>query len=263
MDLIVITALVLALVACTERDTCGAMMCRIGPRVGTALRASVRTTVGAAPADDNADPLPEWKAAGTLVGGIVDQSPAWPTHVAGDQGFLIVASTAAVAEPSGWTELDDSPQAQGSSVVLQAFHREAAGSSEAAPLVEIGAGNNLACVIVTVDGASGVDSSVGAVSGASGLSSITFPSTATSGKNRLVLLVAARSLDESGAVLNGGASNGQLANLTTRVDAGTQAGNGGGIVVITGDMVPTGNTGASTVQTTATLYGCLTIAVEP
>jgi hypothetical protein len=229
--------------------------CQIGARLGV--------VVGGVHVGAVADP-PTVASVGTFIGGTTDQSPTPPSHVANDVLYLAVQATAAISAPSGWTEIADSPQAQGTSTRLHVFRRVATNGATAAPTVAIGTSNNLYCGIVAIRGAdtgTPEDDTAGATSGASGLATITWPRVTTTGQSRLVLLVASYSIDDAGPVSD--AYDTTLSNLSTLNDGGTTANNGGGLVIAAGTQGATGLSGVTTCRTIATLYACIAVAVKP
>lgn len=230
-------------------------------RIGASIGASVGVTGSAV---DLPTP-PAWVAAGTFVGGTTDQTPAPPAHQADDVLYLLIEATAAIAMPGGWTEVADSPQAQSTFTRLHVGRRVATDGSTPTPTVEIGTSNHLYCGIVAVRGAdtdTPEDDTAGAASGAAGLATITWPAAVTTGQSRLVLLVASYSIDDAGPIADQFASS-TLSLLTERVDGGTTAANGGGLIVATGVCGGTGSIGTPTCRVTATLWAAITIAVSP
>jgi hypothetical protein len=153
-----------------------------------------------------------------------------------------------ISAPSGWSEVSNSPQGTGSAAStdatsLQVFKMDtlADGSETTVALADSGA-SNIAVGFAT-DPAD-IDVSAGDVE-ATGSTSVTFPAVTTAGPDRLILNVLSHDRDSTSATSSGQA-NASLANLTERFDRSTDQSNGGGLVLITGELATAGSTGSTT-----------------
>ncbi len=198
--------------------------------------------------------IPSYLGAGALVGSTAGASVAWPAGTAaGDLGLLLVETAdQPIATPSGWT-LATPVSSYGvnggsllTSVALQAFYKIAGASEGSVELPD--AGNHIAARIATF---SGVDASAPVYFSGSASASATESTSftlAANGVNRpadtLVCCCLALGKYVAGSSLSS-ASNAALSGMTPRFSETTNAGNGGGVVLVTGAA-----TGATTGITT-------------
>lgn len=207
--------------------------------------------------------FPTWGAAGTIVEGAAgipaSIAPAWPAHVAGDIGILIIASGVIdvdVSAPQGFREIHVSPRSPGvggetSSACLRVFWKRAASAAESAPTIVVPATTQIRAQIVTVKGcaASGTPFDTMA-SGEQFIASTsaTWPSIVTQTSECLVMGILAHSTD-SATPQGSGYTNTSVSNMTERVDDSSQIGDGQGIIVWTATRTNPG----TVLSTTATL----------
>lgn len=213
---------------------------------------------------------PKYKAQGSPTEQTSTGSVAWPTHVAGDIGILLIESTGGEAisfsNAQGFTELANSPSATGSGTAgtrISAYYCRATSSSMASPALN-DPGNHWYGVILTfqdcIDSGSPIDVTAAAQK-ATASTSMTMPAVTTTVNKTLVLNVAARDNDNAAAA-GSSPSNANLDNLTERFDLGTTFGNGGGIMVWSGEKATAGSTGTTGATVTSSINAYLTIALK-
>ncbi len=200
------------------------------------------------------DLIPTWQAVGTLAEGQGDISPAWPTHVAGDIGILLVESAneaISLGVPAGFVELTNSPQGTGTpadtaATALAVYWCRATSDSMTAPTVT-DPGNHAFAIIHTFRDCLASGTPWGVTAGGTGAADndIVCPAITTTFNRALVVLVAARSTDASSAQQNT-MVNANLTTIVERSDSGTLQGNGGGIGLVHGYKIVAGDTGTST-----------------
>lgn len=209
--------------------------------------------------------LPTFQAAGTFTAGTGDLTPAWPTHQADDIGFLVCETGAeAVAAPTGWTEVTNSPQAA-AATRCTVFWKRATSSSETNPTIT-DPGDHVIAGIVTVRGARALGTPINITSGGTEGSddSYVIPGATTTVADCLVLIFATHDFDIDSTAGWSGWANSSLANLTERVDWSESDGNGGGIAVVSGEKATAGAYGNTTSTLgVASTKGYITVAVEP
>lgn len=235
---------------------------RIGAKVGTKIGTRVGL-VGSAAVPD----VPTVVGVGTFLGGITDQTPAPPAHVAADKLILAVewGGATPVPAPTDWTQLVNSPQSQSTNTSLALFYRDAADASTPTPTVAVSGNNHIWTGIIAVRGAAaGVpEITAGTASGGVGLTTCTWLTVNTSGANRLILCFGTWSPDDAGPLASAFA-NAALADVVEVFDGGTTQGNGGGIYVGSGTKLAAGATGSMTCTIgVASLYGAITVGLAP
>lgn len=185
--------------------------------------------------------MPSVVGFGAVAGGDADVTPAYPGgFIAGDFAMLF-AETAAELVPAvaGYDEAPGSPLDHGTNTRLTVRSLDLSGG-EGNPTVP-DPGNHVAAAIgvfrdVDLDDPFHVialDNELGTTTTPS------FPGLQTLLPDCLIVLAAAYNMDDAGPIASG-AANASLANLTERVDGGTIAGNGGGLVVYTGEKAAAG-----------------------
>ena len=214
--------------------------------------------------------LPTFQGLGTVAAGTGDITPAWPTHIADDVGFLIVETGAgeAVTAPSGWVAVGSSPQDSGgggpSRTRLSVFWLRATGSSETDPTIT-DPGNHAIAHIFTIRGVETTGDpwhiSVGAIK-ATNSETETFPGGTTTIDDCLILLMAAAG-DDPASVGTVGTGDFDAAP-TERIDRATGSGTDGRIFLATADLA-TGATFAAVTATVSTSEraGYITLALKP
>lgn len=214
---------------------------------------------------------PVFWAAGTSVSGTGTVTPAWPSHQKDDIALLFIESTggqpATLTTPNGFAPVANSPQATGattSGTQLTVFWARATSSSMASPLVAK-AGNHEQAVILTfryaIKSGNPWDVTGGGVKPAASVSAA-IPSVITTGPGTLIVTGITKDVTGAAAFASGW-TNTNLTNIITRFNAGSIAGNGGGIAVMTGNKSAVGDTGSTLVTVTSSINAFLTIALKP
>jgi hypothetical protein len=232
------------------------------------------TGTGAAYEFDNYNiDTPQYKATG------VAQNPAagaaaavaWPTHSVDDVALLLVEScggeAVTLSSAQGFTALPDSPSATGTTTNgtrVSAWWHRATSTSMTGPTVA-DPGDHWHGVILTFNMVTGTgnpyDDTNAAVK-ATASTSMTMPEVITTVADSLVVQIAARDND-SAAAAGSAYTNANLGNLQERYDAGTTIGNGGGLIVITGDKASVGATGTTSATVTSSINAYLSLNLAP
>lgn len=206
------------------------------------------------------------------VGGTTAIGPLTPVHQANDIILLFTESANEnVAVPDGWTEAPGSPVGTGvaadvAATRLQVFWRRAVSDKETAPFVA-DPGDHVVAAMMSVRGClqqgSPFGPNVGSDVQAGVVAAVSIPGFNTVVDKTLVVAVVAHGIDGITAQGSGWA-NASLANVTERIDGGSAANNGGGLVVITGDKAVAGAVAATTgVLATAFQQARLAFALRP
>jgi hypothetical protein len=184
----------------------------------------------------------------------------WGTHAAGDVGILAIeTATENTGSITGW-DLVGFVQG-GSATRISVYKREAASGAEAdVDISGITANHRWGVIFVFRDADPDLHRVIGTHHGATVNGH--FPSFRTELDNCLVVNLMAYALDNAGPIASSEA-NGSLANVTEVYDAGTDAGNGGGIVAITGEKAAAGAVDGTTTTLTSTGWASLTLAIKP
>jgi uncharacterized phage protein (TIGR02218 family) len=220
---------------------------------------------------------PSFQAVGTLVGGNTSQSPAWPTHITNDVGYLLVfsndptdgAGTPVLSVAAGFVAV---PSGSANSLIGGARYRETAfwcratSAAMTAPTVSItGSGglgySHITAVIITVRNAILTGDPTEATSlssNATSNASLSIPAGTTLGPQRLVL-VSAGSRD---LVTASGWANAGLTGVAEVSDQGTAS--DGAQWAATGTCTAAGSWGTTTATiSSATPWVGLALAVMP
>ncbi len=214
--------------------------------------------------------LPTFQGIGTVGAGTGDITPTWPTHQADDVGLLVCETGVgeAVAAPSGWLAVANSPQDSGgtgpSRTRLSVFWFRATGSSETDPTIT-DPGNHVIGQILTFRGVKTTGDpwhiSVGGIK-ATASSTETFLGGTTTIDDCLILLIGAAG-DDPASVGTVATGNFDAAPIE-RLDRATNAGNDGRIFLASAELA-TGATFAAVTATVSTSEraGYITLALEP
>lgn len=202
-------------------------------------------------------------------------SVAWPSgHAAGDIGILICETAQeAIATPSGWTEVANSPQGTGTAASTTAtrltiFWKRATSNSEADVSIS-DAGDHIVASILAFRGCleAGTPTNVtaGDVETSTTATSVTIPGATTTVNNCLIVMITSVMTDDT--ITNqysGSWSNGNVTSLTERKELCLQHGNGGGFMVATGVKAAAGNYGSTTCTLAqGTRQGRISLALAP
>lgn len=219
---------------------------------------------------------PTYVGDGGPVSGTGPIIPALPSSLQNDDILLLFIETAndanIVVTPNGgnWLEVTNSPQhANGGSLVtstrLTVYWTRYDGS-QVDPTVEDSVNHQTAVILAfrgVVTSGDPWDVTSGAVETSADTSG-SIPLATTTVDNTLVVLAISTSLpDANGSTNFSSWSNANLANLTERFDITSNAGNGGGIGIATGEKATAGATGATSVTVgSSASKGMMTIALK-
>ena len=213
-------------------------------------------------------PPPVFISAGAVASDPTTVTPGLPAGYQANDIFLYViesASNTINTAPSGYTQVTNSPQANGANAAtdrLAVYWKRATGS-ESAPASE-GVDHTIA-VILCIRGCptTGNPWDVTAGDTAGSGTGATCPSVTTTVPNCLVINIFGHGIDAAGAQVTG-YTNANLANLTEVVDDSTTSGNGGGFGISTGLKASAGATGTTTATlATGNTQVRMTIALKP
>ncbi|MBI5897662.1 MAG: hypothetical protein HZB40_00355 [Rhodocyclales bacterium] len=216
-------------------------------------------------------PGPRFQAAGTAAGGTGAVSPAWPAHAIDDIALLFVESSggqpATLSVAAGFAAVANSPQAVGAGTAgtrLTVFWARATSAAMTAPTVA-DPGNHVYAQILTYRGVANAGNPWDVTGGGTKTPASTtgnVPGVTTTLASTLVVQAISRDTDSATAAFSAQA-NVNLDGLAERVDAGTTAGNGGGIAVWDGYKATAGATGTTTATVSSSINAYLTIALKP
>lgn len=220
------------------------------------------------------DKMPFLKAIGTPVeSASVAISPAWPTHVSGDIGLLVVESggwPVVLGTPAGFVALPDSGQTGGISgstagTSLNVYWCRATSGAMAAPTVNFVA-DHVRAVIITLGNCISAGDPFDVTSGsgtAATEATVTIPGDTTTLPNTLVVGAATTSRDvASRNEFSAWASTG-LNYVTERFEEVSLIGSGSGFAVVTGEKQAAGAYGDITgTVSSATHQGRMSVAIK-
>lgn len=213
-------------------------------------------------------PVTPTVVAGAFNSGITSPvSYANPSHQAGDILLLLTESqqTVGLTAPSGWTNVTDSPRAQGTnSVTVNGFWRRCTSGSEANPLVPA-ATNHQIGLVLRIRGAVATgdpfDFSLG--SGAPSTTAITLSGGTTLGAKRLIISVITNGTDTATNQFSSISGPGQT-GFTVLAQQFTTNGGGGGLAVAVGEKATAGAvSNVTATAATAINWTGLMMAVKP
>ena len=207
-------------------------------------------------------PTPNFQAAGNqqasraALTGIT--AVAWPTHVAGDIGLLVIetsgnGTTVDITTPTGWQAVPGSPVtdlATAAGSKLQVWWKRAASASEGAVTVP-DSGDHQVARLFTFRNCI-----------ATGDPWDVTPTVA----DTLIVMIVSRPNDNASNLHFGVPVNANLTDLGECGEAGTAMANGGGLVVSYGVKATAGNTGTSTlskIASTTDAYMVIALKGEP
>lgn len=213
--------------------------------------------------------FPSYVGAGTAAGGTGDVTPTVPTHSAGDVLVLVVESNAdqpaAISGGLGdWIVVPDTPQnAAGSGGTrLTAWYQVSDGSVSNPTITD--PGNHAYAVIFAftdVETSDPLNATDGWLEDNTD-TSVASVGVTTDAADCLIVEIVVHGNDSTAANLSGW-TNASLANITEQFDAGTDAGGGGGIAMMTGELASAGASGSTTATLgTGATKGGVTIALN-
>lgn len=196
-----------------------------------------------------------------------------PAGIAAGDVLLLVVETANEAvsvQMSGWTEVSVSPQGLGTAggtaaTRLAVYYRISAGDEVAVGIAD--SGNHTIAAILAFRGVDQTTpiNALAADLRATDNTAVIFPSVTTTKDNCWILLIEAHALpDANSTAVVSGHTNANLSGITERLDGNTNAGNGGGLSLASGEKVTAGATGTSSAAlTTSTIGAQITLALQP
>lgn len=195
-----------------------------------------------------------YQAIGNQSAGAASVAVAWPAHVTGDLGILVIETGGegtTLTPPSPWQSVTGSPRTDLATTAgskLQVWWKFATSGAEAN--VNTGdSGDHQVARIITFRGVDpttpfDVTSVTDAKTTAS--TTVTWPTITTATDNALVVLIATRPNDATSVTTFSNPVNANLTDLLERGEAGTNAGHGGGFVIVTGTKATAGAVGTTT-----------------
>jgi cellulose synthase/poly-beta-1,6-N-acetylglucosamine synthase-like glycosyltransferase len=200
--------------------------------------------------------LPTVVNVGTVANGTGAVTPGLPTgHAANDINVMFCETNNQTISVANWTQAPSSPQSNGTSRLTVFYRREVTGDGNPATN---DSGDHQVCRIIGIRGVVTDSTLWNATNGTTGGSNTTgsIPGNTTTVANTMVLVAASTDLDNANTSAFSGWTNGNLANLTERMDNDVISGGGGGFGVASGQKVTAGDYGATTVNyTTASTKG--------
>lgn len=169
-----------------------------------------------------------------------------------------------LAVPSGWTAVTGSPVtalATTAGSKLQVWYRFATSAAEAN--VNTGdSGDHQVARIVTFRGVNSTtpfDATPVAATKTTASATVTWDSITTATANALIVLIATRPDDTTSVTSFNTPTNANLTGLVERGEAGSNAGHGGGFVIVTGSKATAGATGTTTANITTSAGAALSV----
>jgi len=222
----------------------------------------------------NSEPLnPTYVAAGAAISGTGAVTPAIPSGaVANDILLLFVESaneTISLTTANGFAEAMSSPQgtgtAAGTAATRLAVYWKRAVGGDASPVVADSGNHTIAQILAfrnCVRQENPWNVAAGNVAGTASTSA-SIPGGTTTVSDCLIVAAVANATDSATAQTSGWA-NGDLTDVTERVDSNTASGNGGGFGVATGVKALAGAFGATAATlATSSVQGRIAIALMP
>ena len=208
---------------------------------------------------------------GTFTSGTAGLSVPVPSGIAQNDLLILVVESAnqAIATPSGWTQVTNSPQFTGTAaaaggVRLAVFYK-IAGASEGSVTVADTGDHTVAQIFAWrgVDTTTPIPQSAGAVD-ASATASLSCPAVTTTRNNCVIVNAIALDKDLNDTDTLSAHANASLTTLTEHHDQTVASGVGGGIAVLSGVKATAGASGNTTATgDTSTTHAYLTFAIQP
>lgn len=211
--------------------------------------------------------IPTVAAVGATNSGTGAVTYTLPAHQLDDVLVLFCedGATAGLTAPTNWAHITNSPRPQGANVTaVSIFWKRAISGSETNPQVPAPANHQVGFAVafrgVVNNGNPWDFSPVG--NGGAAQTTVSATGGTSSVANTLVVVTAVGNTDTAVNQFSG-PTNASLANLTTQQQIFTTDGNGGGVVVYTGEKAAAGATGTTTATMTSLTYSALTFALLP
>jgi MSHA biogenesis protein MshQ len=242
-----------------------------GMTLGAPAHAQIAYRAASQANSSGGQPAPAFQAAGAAVSGTGNVTPAWPAHAIGDVALLFIESAggeaATLSVPAGFVAVTNSPQATGAGTAgtrISVYWARATSTAMPAPTV-LDPGNHVYAQILTYRGVVNTgnpwDVTGGGVKAAAS-TTVTVTGVTTTVPNTRVVQAVSRDNDSAAAAFSA-QTNVNLTGIAERSDAGTTAGNGGGIGIWDGLNATAGATGNTTANVTSSINAFLTVALRP
>jgi len=215
--------------------------------------------------------VPTYVNQGVFTAGTGALSVPVPTGYADEDILVLLVSSAneTISTPGGWTEVTNSPQGTGTAgsaggIRLAAFWKLVSGSQSAVSVPDSGSVTTGQMFLFRgIDNAGPINITAGSVNTPAS-TSWSCPAVTTTISNCLILLCLGQDRDANSTTSLTASSNANLASLTKRADETVNAGAGGGLGLYTGSKIVAGDTGVTSVTSTATTTAAfITIALAP
>jgi len=215
--------------------------------------------------------VPTYVNQGAFTAGTGALSVSVPTGYADGDILVLLVSSAneAISTPGGWAEVSNSPQGTGTAgsaggIRLAVFWKLVSGSQSAVSVADSGSITTGQMFLFRgIDTAGPINITAGSVNTPAS-TSWSCPEVTTTIPNCLILNCIGQDRDANSTTSLTAVSNANLANLTKRADETVNAGAGGGLGLYTGGKAVAGNTGVTSVTSTATTTAAfITIALAP
>jgi len=215
--------------------------------------------------------VPTYVNQGAFTAGTGALSVLVPTGYADGDILILLVSSAneAITTPGGWAEVSNSPQGTGTAgaaggIRLAVFWKLVSGSQSAVSVADSGsvtAGQMF--LFRGIDTAGPINITAGSINTPASIS-WSCPAVTTTIPNCLILNCIGQDRDANSTTSLTSASNSNLASLTKRADETVNTGAGGGLGLYTGSKIVAGDTGITSVTSTATTTAAfITIALAP
>lgn len=212
-----------------------------------------------------------YQAIGNQSAGAASVNVAWPTHLTGDLGLMVIETGGegtTLTVPSGWTAVTGSPVtavASNAGSKLQVWYKFAASNAEA-NVATGDSGDHQVARIVTfrgIDPTTPFDVTPVTATKTTASTTVTWNAITTVTDGALIVLIATRPDDSTSTTAFSNPVNSNLTGLTERGEAGSNAGHGGGWVVVTGTKDTAGSTGTTTMTCPSVTNAEFIIALRP
>lgn len=201
---------------------------------------------------------------------------AWPTHVTGDIGLLVIetsgdGSTVSIATPTGWQAVPGSPVtdiADATGSKLQVWWKRAASAAEGAVTVPDSGDHQIARIFTFRNCIATGDPWDVTTTGNKTTASTTalVPSVTTTVADTRIVMIVGRPNDNGSTTHFSPPVNNSLSNPEEHGEAGSTQGNGGGFVVSSAVKLVAGSTGLTAITkiaSTTDTYMVIALKGEP
>lgn len=208
-----------------------------------------------------------FQAVGAQSAGTNSVNVAWPAHVAGDLGLMVIETGGegtTLAVPAGWTAVTGSPVTAVATTAgskLQVWYKFATSGAEA-QVATGDSGDHQVARIITFRGVNQTtpfDVTPVTATKTTASTTVTWDSITTVTPAATIVLIATRPDDTTSVTSFNTPTNSALAELFERGEAGSNAGHGGGFVIVTGIKPTPGATGTTTANITTAAGAALSV----